>query len=372
MTIEQMTASDSPDNAASNPASEPSSGHAHASTPGALLRAAREAQGLSVGDVSTRMRMGVRQIEALERAEYETLPSGTFLRGMVRNYAKAVNVDADAAIKLLEETYSHASVSLKDAKIVVPSQNIKVSGGPGFFSANRVKVLGFAAIAILAAGAAGYWWQYIRPQLGSGTTITRPVPATEKSVAVAPPQVQPATSPAPSASPVTSTPVEQPATTPATSVVAPPTVTPPAATVATPPAPAPAMPVAPPPAAVPATAAPATATVTPQPTLAESSSSSPVAESTKLKTDPNAAARPAGTSVLGFTFGGESWVEVVDGRGRTLVARRYESGETEEVSGRAPFSIVVGNAAQVRMAYNGKEFDLKPHTRTRTARLTLK
>jgi cytoskeleton protein RodZ len=370
MTIEQMTASDSPDSAANDAAAhQASAGSGHATTPGAMLRAAREALGLSVGDVSTRMRMGVRQIEALERAEYATLPSGTFLRGMVRNYAKAVNVDADAAIRLLEETYSHASVSLKDAKIVVPSQNIKVSGGPGFFSANRLKVFGFAAIAILAAGAAGYWWQYIRPQQGSGTTITRPAPATgEKSVAVAPPQVQPTTTPV--ATPATgTTPVEQPAlAAPATAPAATPPATPPA-TVAT----------TPPPALIPAqsgssapVSTPATATVTPQPTLAESSSSSPVGESTKLKTDANAAARPAGTSVLGFTFGGESWVEVVDGRGRTLVARRYESGETEEVSGRAPFSIVVGNAAQVRMAYNGKEFDLKPHTRTRTARLTLK
>jgi cytoskeleton protein RodZ len=363
MTIEQMTASESPDKAVAA-GEQPALGNGHPGTPGAMLRAAREALGLSVGDVSTRMRMGVRQIEALERAEYNSLPSGTFLRGMVRNYAKAVNVDADTAIRLLEETYSHASVSLKDAKIVVPSQNIKVSGGPGFFSANRLKLFGFAAIAILAAGAAGYWWQYIRPQLGgSGATSTRQLPAAEKSVAVAPPQLQPTTSLPVPASAAPSTPVEQPATSSAT-----PAVAPPAPAVATPPA---TIPPAPTVSSAPASA-PVTATVTPQPTLAESSSSSPVAESIKLKTDANAAARPAGTSVLGFTFGGESWVEVVDGRGRTLVARRYESGETEEVSGRAPFSIVVGNAAQVRMAYNGKEFDLKPHTRTRTARLTLK
>jgi cytoskeleton protein RodZ len=371
MTIEQMTASSSPDSAANDAAADQASVGSGHTTPGAMLRAAREALGLSVGDVSTRMRMGVRQIEALERAEYAALPSGTFLRGMVRNYAKAVNVDADAAIRLLEETYSQASVSLKDAKIVVPSQNIKVGGGPGFFSTNRLKVFGLVAIAILVAGAAGYWWHYIRPQLGSGTTVTRPTSATgEKSVAVTPPQVQPATPPV--AAPSTgTTPVEQPAVAPVTPPAAAPAATP---TTATPPPavtapPPPAQSVASAPVSAPATA---TATVTPQPTLAESSSSSPVAESTKLKTDANSAARPAGTSVLGFTFGGESWVEVVDGRGRTLVARRYESGETEEVSGRAPFSIVVGNAAQVRMAYNGKEFDLKPHTRTRTARLTLK
>jgi len=95
-------------------------------------------------------------------------------------------------------------------------------------------------------------------------------------------------------------------------------------------------------------------------------------ESTNLKPDPNAVARPPGSSVLSFICRGESWVEVVDGRGKALVSRRFSAGETGEVVGRAPFSIVVGNASQVKMTYNGSEFDLKPHTRVAVARVTLK
>jgi cytoskeleton protein RodZ len=390
MSNEEMTASETASNTGSDPeggdgtapATGPSGATKNATTPGAMLRHAREALGLSVGDVSTRMRMGVRQIEALERSDYAALPTGTFLRGMVRNYAKAVNVDADAAIRLLEETYSHASVSLKDAKIVVPSQNIKVSGSPRFAGANKGKAIGAIAILLLVVAAAGYWWQFIRP----GMSTVSASKGTEKSVPAPAPQ-------APAASATSSTPVQQPSVMPVSPGVTPAQPTGAAGQVPASAAPAAAQPVGSPsstPTSAPATPGPApavptlvptpapppastaVATVTPAPTLAEASSSSPVGESTKLKPDSGAATRPAGASVLGFTFAGESWVEVVDGRGRTLTARRYAAGESEEISGRAPFSIVVGNAADVRMAYNGREFDLKPHTRTRTARLTLK
>jgi cytoskeleton protein RodZ len=95
-------------------------------------------------------------------------------------------------------------------------------------------------------------------------------------------------------------------------------------------------------------------------------------ESTNLKPDPNAVARPPGSSVLSFVCQGESWIEVVDGRGKALISRRFNAGESGEAIGRAPFSIVVGNAPQVKMTYNGNEFDLKPHTRIAVARVTVK
>jgi cytoskeleton protein RodZ len=65
-------------------------------------------------------------------------------------------------------------------------------------------------------------------------------------------------------------------------------------------------------------------------------------------------------------------VEVVDGGGRIVISRRYAAGEADEVAGRGPFSIVVGNAQATRVAYNGREFDLAPHTKSTVARLTVK
>jgi cytoskeleton protein RodZ len=42
------------------------------------------------------------------------------------------------------------------------------------------------------------------------------------------------------------------------------------------------------------------------------------------------------------------------------------------VQGRAPFDLVIGNAASVRVTYEGKPVDLRPHTRVHVARLKLK
>jgi cytoskeleton protein RodZ len=344
-------------------------------SPGSMLRVAREAAGLSVGDVATRLRMGVRQVDALERADYSALPTGTFLRGMVRNYAKLVHVDADAAIRVLEGTHTHAAVSLKDATIVVPSHNIKLSGGQSDLKNPKVRAAIVGFVILLLAAAAWYWWQYVRPNLSNGGRPAVTAPADDKSankvvasVENAAP-VQPALSSPATAEVQTLQPTILPTITPpanssspapsTTPLSTPPVVTPPPMAVVTPPA-----------LSTPTTApvtAPAASTVVPIETT-----TSIAKESTNLRSDPNAVARPPGSSVLSFICQGESWIEVVDGRGKALISRRFSAGESGEAIGRAPFSIVVGNAPQVKMTYNGNEFDLKPHTRIAVARVTVK
>lgn len=66
---------------------------AQPSTPGAKLRAAREAQGLSIQDVATRTRIAQRQLEAVERDDYAALPGIPYAVGFARAYARAVDLD---------------------------------------------------------------------------------------------------------------------------------------------------------------------------------------------------------------------------------------------------------------------------------------
>ena len=335
-----------------------------------MLRHAREVAGLSIGDVATRLRMGVRQVDALERADYVLLPTGTFLRGMVRNYAKMVHVDADAAIRVLESTHTHAAVSLKDANIVVPSHNIKLGGGLAEPVNPKVRVAITCLVLVLLGAAAWYWWQYVRPNLSSGGRPVATTPSADKLAAAPNVLVTPeAPTPALATTPEKIGEQANPAANTATTVAAIPTLQPENSTPLS----------APPRGALPA-ATPATRGLTlppagaPIPTalVNPEAANIPAKESTNLKADPNAVAHPAGSSVLAFKFTGESWVDVVDGRGKALVSRRFKAGETSELVGRAPFSIVVGNAAQVKMTYNGNDFDLTPHTRVAVARVTLK
>jgi cytoskeleton protein RodZ len=76
--------------------------------------------------------------------------------------------------------------------------------------------------------------------------------------------------------------------------------------------------------------------------------------------------------LLGLTFSERSWVQVVDATGKAVLDRTFNAGESQEVAGRAPFTVVIGNAQATRIAFNGKEVDLAPHTRASVARLTVK
>lgn len=66
---------------------------AQPNTPGAKLRAAREAQGLSIQDVASRTRIAQRQLEAIERDDYAALPGIPYAVGFARAYARAVDMD---------------------------------------------------------------------------------------------------------------------------------------------------------------------------------------------------------------------------------------------------------------------------------------
>jgi len=62
------------------------------------LRAEREARGISLEDVARITKIQRRTLERLEEAAFDELPADVFVRGFIRNYARVVGLDADAAI----------------------------------------------------------------------------------------------------------------------------------------------------------------------------------------------------------------------------------------------------------------------------------
>src|SRR5256885_7359868 len=68
---------------------------------GTLLRAAREAAGLSQDAVAQQLKLAPRQVRAIEEDDYARLPGRTFVRGFVRNYARLVGLDPDAIAQAL-------------------------------------------------------------------------------------------------------------------------------------------------------------------------------------------------------------------------------------------------------------------------------
>jgi cytoskeleton protein RodZ len=345
-----------------------------------MLREAREKAGLSVTDLATRLRMGARQIEALETGDYAALPTGTFLRGFVRNYAKAVAVDPSEAIARLEESHQAAA---KSPTIVVPSQNIRIVPAGSELATPKARLFIALGVLVVLVGAVWYWWEYIRPHLGEtdmpakdeqkatvaveapAVTVAPPAAlsanADEATRAAVPVTLQPpdpaakqAGASAGDSKPAVSSSLTDAHPASATSVPAVLAISDGKSNKTASPT------------AIGDVAKPAAQVRTPSNVEANVSVKTPVPGDTK------AAVRPVGSGVLGFTFADESWVEVRDATGKLLVSRRYRAGEAEEAVGVAPFTVVIGNAKATRMAFNGREFDLAPHTRVSVARVTVK
>ena len=81
--------------------------------PGALLRAAREAAGLSLDAVAQQLKLAPRQVKALEDDDFGA-PAGPArsCRGFVRNYARLLNLDAEDLLLALPDVAARAGARL--------------------------------------------------------------------------------------------------------------------------------------------------------------------------------------------------------------------------------------------------------------------
>jgi cytoskeleton protein RodZ len=283
---------------------------------GARLKQAREAQGLGIDDVAQQLKFAPRQIESLEHERFDRLPGPTIARGMVRNYARLLRLDPEP---LVERMPAQADKTPDPGRIAERfRQEVPFSEG-----AKRSTLIyaGFSIGLLVLVGVVAYEWQQEKanPQF------------------VAPARDQPEPVAAPS-EPLTPAPVAQ-----APAVVAEPPPKPPLIEQKKP-------------QAAPAVAAEKLPAVAAEKPPAATAENAPAAEGHRL--------------VLRCQE--ESWVEVTDGTGRPLIAALIPAGGERVLRGRPPFELIIGNAASVRLTYDGKPVDLRPHTRVEVARLKLK
>ena len=293
-------------------------------TLGTALAAERERQGLSRVEVAQRLHMSPMQIEALERGDYAHLPKGTFLRGFVRNYAKVLGVAPDPLLELLAGTTPREP----SPGIVVPTQNIRFDPLGERLSSPYVKAGTLAVVAIAVAFAAMYWAMYVRPK-PPGSAIKRapvesPVPVASPAAPAVPAPSQAGTTPPPAPAVTSNTP----------------------------------------------SAASSTASdVAPLSSPATAPGKSAATDAATKAAAPEKAAGPVKRIQLHFE--GESWVEIRDSRGKILFQRLNPAGADAELAARPPLQVVIGNAPEVEMTYDGRPFDLDAHTTVAVARFTL-
>ena len=123
---------------------------------GAELAQAREAQGLALADVAQQLKFAPRQLEALEQERFGALPGPTIARGMLRNYARLLKLDADALLARLGDRLDAPDSDKLAARFSQPVP----------FSDNaRRSTLIYAGVSILILGAVGavaYEWHQER------------------------------------------------------------------------------------------------------------------------------------------------------------------------------------------------------------------
>ena len=288
-------------------------------SPGRVLAAARAELNLSLADVSQQIKYGVKQIEAIEADDYAKLPGTTFVRGMIRSYAKLVQINPEPLLADLGRRDIPAPITVD---LRTKGQEPFVEGGG---KSNRVYVWLSLAAMVAVAVVVYEWW--VHP-MDAGEVVTI-MPRTAQGEADAPERA-----PAPA--------LPQPA------------------------APAEAAPAS---AAAPAAEA-ATAAVKSPAAAAPTANAAP-ADAAGQPATPAGAAKGRGAARIELDFDQLSWVEIRQGNGKILISQLNQAGTKQSVEGAPPFEVVIGNAAHVRMKYNDATVDLRPYFKVDVARLTL-
>ena len=113
----------------------------------------------------------------------------------------------------------------------------------------------------------------------------------------------------------------------------------------------------------------------PLPVPASSDSAAPAATppaAPVAAVDPAASAAAVAPKLLQLRVSAQSWIEVIDARGQSLIARTVEPGENIELDGPVPLKVKIGNAAATAVVFRGQTLELAPFTRGNLARFELK
>jgi cytoskeleton protein RodZ len=283
-----------------------------AATAGALLKAARERQGMHVAVLAASLKVPPRKLELLEANRYDELPDPTFVRSLAMSMCRVLKIDAEPVLARLPQSAAAALLPSRGLDTPFRERGREMSRDGG--DARRMLGLPALAALLLVGGAlALYFWP-----AGGLQQVGGLLPAASAVLPVAEP-----------ASAVPSAPV----------------VAAPASAVALPEA---------------AASAPAV-TASAAPAVVETVFDAPAA---------SASAPTAALLVLRAKE--ESWIEVRDARGELLLSRTLAAGEAAGLDGNPPLQLVIGNASATEVLFRGQPVSLGAPARDNVARLELR
>lgn len=285
---------------------------------GEQLRRARESKGVSLGDVARDIRLDARHLQALEAAAFDRIPGAVFVRGYLRAYARHLGLDPEPLVSAYDRT-PHAP----EPPLVSVGRKRSFTQALDWIPWSKLLNGALAVAGVVAA----IWLASLlygmfapgSPPAGTGddgattdgSTLELPLP------------------------PASSSSEAQSRSWPEASVLAPPA----------------------------GDDLPATHVSVDEPVV--NGPADEAAEAVQAQVPE----QPAPSATLTLTFSQDSWAEVYDAADQRLMSKIGKAGETHALRGTPPFSVVLGFAPGVAVAYNGQPIEVR--TRGQVARLNV-
>lgn len=299
-------------------------------SPGDILMAAREAQGLTLEQLAAVLKVTPAKLQALEQGRLDQLPDASFARALAQTMCRALKIDPApvlaglpaARIAPLASEREPLNQPFKEARMGAHLFDRSQGGADG---AQWLRAKWLAPLSLLLAAAVIYlmpesvevpgWWQAVTEVAAPSSAPAAAEPASEVLFVPAP--------------------VETPESAPIT-------------------------------ASAPASAASEAQTA-----------SSGVADAVAVLPAPQPQSQPqtsaaSDAGVVALMAVEDAWIEVTDGDGVKRLSRLVRAGETLSMGGVAPWSLKIGNAGGVKVSLRGEPIELAAFTRNNVARLELK
>ncbi|EJL3958112.1 cytoskeleton protein RodZ [Vibrio parahaemolyticus] len=298
---------------------------------GTLLKNKRESLGMTQKQVADRLRLRVSVIEDIENNRFESQQVATFTRGYLRSYAKFVGLDEKVVLVALEQT---ADVKPKEQEIEMQSFSRKTKHEK---HNSRIMLLTWVIAIVIIGISAAWWWQNQQEnslaQVVAEANVETSQPSadeiadidlmTEEELIASTPAELAASNNTASESSINAAQTDE---------------------------------------VVPAETEESTTEATQEPVAVievaeEVQEASPVV--------------PEGMTLLTMKFKADCWIQVKDTNGKTLVSGTQKPGQDVELTGKAPFKVILGAPEGVTMTFASEPVDLSGYTSGKVARFTL-
>lgn len=298
---------------------------------GTLLKNKRESLGMTQKQVADRLRLRVSVIEDIENNRFESQQVATFTRGYLRSYAKFVGLDEKVVLVALEQT---ADVKPKEQEIEMQSFSRKTKHEK---HNSRIMLLTWVIAIVIIGISAAWWWQNQQEnslaQVVAEANVETSQPSadeiadidlmTEEELIASTPAELAASNNTASESSINAAQTDE---------------------------------------VVPAETEESTTEATPEP-VSVIEAAEEVQEASPVV--------PEGMTLLTMKFKADCWIQVKDTNGKTLVSGTQKPGQDVELTGKAPFKVILGAPEGVTMTFASEPVDLSGYTSGKVARFTL-